>query len=479
MQHSIAIIGGGISGISAALELERLCPECQIDLYESSGRLGGVLETLKEGPYLIERGADNFATLIPDALQLSRDIGIEDSLIQPCRDNRRAFVLKNGTPEPIPLGFSLMQPTQVLPILASRTLSIPGKLRLLGEYFVPPRNECVKGSMEAFESDESLESFAIRRLGREAFEALVEPIVGGIFTADPSTLSMQATMPQFLKMEREHGGLIRAALAGRRKDAEAMSRRASGARYDQFLAPESGMSDWVNRLANKIPRGNVQLDTRVSGLNQTSEGWSVSTGSNNRAYSGIVLATPASATSRLLTNVDKEAAEIVGSIHYASSAVVALVLPKSEILGRTDAFGLICPSREKRRSLAISFGSNKYPGRVPKGETLLRIFFGGARDQSVLEMCDAELLALALREVTDLLNWRGIQPKWSRVIRWPNAMPQYTLGHTQRVDKLDELLRDYQGISVCGAAFRGVGIPQCVRSGRLAAKQVLKDLGAE
>ncbi|MFO0939313.1 MAG: protoporphyrinogen oxidase [Pirellulales bacterium] len=262
-QKRIVIIGGGISGISAALHATARAPEAEVLLLESSSRVGGVLETLKFDNYLIERSADNFATLIPNARDLSEKFGLLPSLIQPNSEGRQAFVYSAGRAHPIPAGFSLMQPTRVLSILTTRVLSLRGKIRLLGEYWAKQRPDSI--------SDESLESFAIRRLGKEAFDRLVEPIVSGIFTANPKTLSMAATMPQFLQMEREHGGLIRGYLASKRQDAAAAARRASGARYDQFMAPREGMSSWINALASKLPEGCVRLQTSATGLQKTND----------------------------------------------------------------------------------------------------------------------------------------------------------------------------------------------------------------
>ncbi|MEM8735792.1 MAG: protoporphyrinogen oxidase [Planctomycetota bacterium] len=470
MVKRIAIIGGGISGLAAALECSKRTDKCDFQLFESSNRLGGVIETLQEGDYLIEKGADNFATLLPSALDLSQEFAAADDLTHPEADNRRAFVLKNGVPEPIPLGFSLMQPTQFASILATRTLSPLGKLRLLSEYFI-------EGKQWQDEEDESLESFAVRRLGREAFEALVEPIVSGIFTADPSKLSMRATMPQFVKMEQDHGGLIRAFLHSKKTDAAAIARKASGARYDQFVAPKQGMTAWIEQLSQRIPVENLALGVQVTQVQQRAGGWQVGIDRNGiqdlQDFDAVVLATPAAITSSLLQSSKPDVAALVGKIHYASSAVAALVVKKSELFGRTDGFGLICPRREGRRALAISYSSNKYAGRVPNDEILLRIFFGGALDASILDQSDEDLLRLAKLEISELLNWRGTECSREWLIRWPNAMPQYDLGHQQRVGNINKLVAATPSLALCGAAYSGVGIPQCVRSGRAAVKQLL------
>lgn len=468
----IVIIGAGISGISAALEAQLLAPDSQVLLLESSNRLGGVLETLKTDGYLIERSADNFATLIPNARDLSQRLGLLPSLIHPNAQGRQAFVFSQGRSHPIPAGFSLMQPTRVMSILATRVLSPSGKLRLLREYWVPRRSDSA--------TDESLESFAIRRLGKEAFERLVEPIVSGIFTANPKTLSMAATMPQFLQMEREHGGLIRGYLASKRQDAAAAARRASGARYDQFMAPREGMSSWIEALASHLTGDCIRLNTPVTRIEQQADkGWMISAGINETIRAdGLILATPAKVTAALLGSVDQQASNLIGSIPYASSAVVAMIVDRQTIQGRLDGFGLVVPSCENRQALAVSFTSNKYPGRTPDDQVLLRVFLGGSLHPEVLQLNDDQLRQIAIEEVSEILKWNGQGLKWSAVIRWNEAMPQYLVGHVEKVKQIEQRLESLGHIQVCGAAYNGVGIPQCIRSSQSAVNKLLQQLSA-
>ncbi len=462
--RSVAVVGGGISGLSAAIYASRLECAPRVTLFESGDRIGGVIETHRDGDYLIEKAADNFATLIPDALELSKLVGVDDQLIAPRANGRQAFVLHEGELRPIPAGFSLMQPTRVGSILTTKTLSFGGKLRLLGEFFVKARRD---------KEDESLESFVTRRLGREAYENLVEPIVSGIFTANPKTLSMQATMPQFLAMERQSGGLIRGHLTAKKKDAAAAARKASGARYDQFRAPRDGMDSWLEGIASKLPHGCLKLNTGVEGLVSTEGGWRLQlAGQPDQNFDAVILATPTRVASRLLESVSSEAAILAGTIEYASSAVAAMIVKRTEVAGRLDGFGMIAPSKENRQALAISYTSNKYEGRVPNDEVLLRVFMGGAMNPSVMELSDAELEAIAQQEVRDILKWSGKEPNWIQVVRWNQAMPQYTLGHRDRVESLKSALAKTPSLRICGAGYDGVGIPQCVKSGRLAAEAI-------
>lgn len=463
----VAVIGGGISGIAAALKLAE-SNEVHFELFESTPRLGGVIETVYDGNYLIESGADNFATLLPHALKLSQRWNVDKELIQPNPSDRRAFVLNGRKLHPIPIGFSLMQPTLVWPILTSGTLSLRGKMRLLTEFMVPKNEE---------EQDESLEAFAIRRLGKEAFENLVEPIVCGIFTADPKKLSMRAAMPQFHAMEAKHGSLMKAHWAAVKTDAAAAAKKASGARYDQFMAPSSGMSAWIKDLAGHLPSENVHLETKVDSVAHADGQWIVETREKQHAFDGLVMATPAKQTSALLRGVSDDSAELVGQIEYASSVVAGIVLKKSEIGGRIDGFGMIVPSKEKRAALAISYTSNKYDGRVPEDEILLRVFMGGAANPERVDLSESAALQLALKEVRELLHWTGNKPTWAGVFYWKEAMPQYNLGHLDRLKELKTLLETWPTIQLCGAGYAGVGIPQCVRSGEDASERVMNSLG--
>lgn len=484
----IAVIGAGASGLAAALTLAQRAPDVQVTLFEGSGRPGGVLETIHDGPYLIERSADNFARLIPNAWDLSVRCGLESEMISPAQENRRALVLHRGKLESIPAGFSLMQPTRIGSILTTRTLSWSAKLRLLGEFWIPRRT---------VDEDESLQSFSTRRLGRETYENLVEPIVSGIFTADPATLSMRATMAQFVEMEAKAGGLIRGHLAARKKDAAAVARRASGARYDQFVAPRQGMSWWIEQLAQRLPAGVLRLNTPVHSLrwmpgesssetaprgsapttrpHDTSHGhWLIATENELHTFDGVICSTPAASTAKLIGATIPEAAELVASIPYASSAVVALVVDDRELSRRTDAFGLIVPRKEGRATLAISFASRKYPGRTPPGQTLLRIFLGGALAPETVDQTDAQLIQMAHDELRGILGWTGQAAKWQGVMRWRDAMPQYLVGHVERMQQLNRALSAFPTLKLCGAGYAGVGIPQCVRGGEQAAQELLE-----
>jgi oxygen-dependent protoporphyrinogen oxidase len=465
----IAVVGSGISGLATAWYLQR--QGHQVDVYECQDRLGGVIDTLDtpNTPYLIECGADNFATLLPDAWELVKQMGLESEFIHPNQDYRIAQVVHRGRLFPIPNGFSLMQPTRIGPILATPILSLAGKLRVLRESFVPRRQS---------QQDESVESFAVRRLGRECFEKLVEPIVGGIFTAQADKLSMQAAMPQFVRMEREHGSLIRAAFAKRRENSaeNRSAREASGARYDQFTAPKLGMKWWLEQIAK--PLGDrLHLNHKVEQIERIETGgWSVrvtqtkDSTTRQERFDGICLAVPSYIASGLLRGVDRELADGLGSIEYASSAIAVMAVRRDEIRPDTLCFGAIAPSSEKRNCLAISLTSEKYSGRSPSDTVVMRAFMGGAVRPELMELGDDRLLELAFREVEELFGVRS-RPSYERLIRWDRAMPQYHVGHVELAKRIRELSAKQIGLTLVGNAYQGVGIPQCIRGAKRAAAE--------
>jgi oxygen-dependent protoporphyrinogen oxidase len=474
--NRIAVVGAGITGLAAAWYLQREGREVQV--FESLGRIGGVIDTLdpSQAPYLIECGADNFATLLPDAWELVRQMGLESEFISPSKDYRIAQVVRRGRLYPIPNGFSLMQPTRMGSILSTPILSVAGKLRVLQEAFIPAKRDG---------QDESVESFAVRRLGRECFERLVEPIVGGIFTAKADRLSMQAAMPQFVRMEREHGSLIRAAFAKRRQQSaeNRSAREASGARYDQFTAPKLGMKWWLSKLAEPLgPR--LHLNHRVEVLERRPDSlWELrlvdarDDSARIEQFDGVCLAVPSYIAGGLLRALDNQLADHLESIEYASSAIAVLAVRRDEIRPESFCFGSIAPTVERRNCLAISLSSEKYAGRSPSDTVIMRVFMGGAVRPELLELPDDSLLKLAFEEVRELFGVRTV-PHFERLIRWNRAMPQYHVGHVQRVARIRELVSKYPGLALAGNAYDGVGIPQCIRSAKFAVADLARDLRA-
>jgi oxygen-dependent protoporphyrinogen oxidase len=413
---------------------------------------------------LIEHAADNFITSLPAGIELCGRLGLADQLLATAERFRKAYVVHQGRLVSVPEGFALLAPAKIWPVLTTPLLTLGGKLRVAWEYFLPARRDA---------ADESLESFAVRRLGRQAYERIVQPLVGGIYTADPARLSLAATLPRFLEMERRHGGLIRGALRASRAQRET-SAQASGARYGLFVAPRDGMASLVAALADRLPAGAVRLNSPVTRLLRRDDGrWNLSIGGDaEETYDSMIVTTSAPAAARLIAPVDEGLSRLLGQIAYAGASLVCLGYRRDEIAHPLDGFGFVVPQVEKRRIVAASFASVKFPGRAPPGHELIRVFIGGALQPQLGDLPDDQLLRIAHEELAELLGLRG-QPQIERIFRWQGSMPQYHLGHLELISQIETRVAALPGLALAGNAYRGVGIPQCIASGEAAAASVL------
>ncbi len=473
----IAVVGGGITGLAAAHRFLELAHDAQrpleLTLYEASDRLGGVFGTRRIDDYAIETGADSFVTDKPWGVDLCRRLGLESRLIPLDARYRRALILHRGRTVPVPDGLNLLAPSSLRGLLTTPLLSWRGKLRAGAECFIP------RGGNG---DDESLAAFVRRRFGREMLEQIAQPIVGGIYTADPEKLSLAATLPRFLRMEQESGSLIRAA---RRQRGKAPARDDSGARYGLFVSLQDGMSELPDALAARV-RANARIECgrtveRMRREVPSSGGADQSTrrggfrlqlaGGAAELFDALVLATPAHAASRILGDSAPELAAALGQIEYASSAIVITGHQLQDIKHPLNAAGLVIPHVEQRSILAVSFLSRKFPSRAPEGRAILRTFVGGAMRPDMLERTDEELIALAVGELREILGVRG-EPEFATVARYPRAMPQYHVGHLARADRIEQLADEIPGLALAGNSLRGVGLPDCIHSGEQAAERI-------
>jgi len=461
----IAVVGGGIAGLAAAHRLQELDPAVDVHLFEASSRLGGVLRTSRQDGFLLEEAADNFITTAPGAANLCRRLGMADQLLPTNPDHRGAQVVRRGRLHPIPPGFMLMASARLGPLLKTPLLSPAGKLRMALDPLVPRRRDG---------RDESIAAFVTRRLGREVYERLVQPLVGSIYGSDPGGISLPATMPHFAAMEREHGSLYRAM----RKKARERERSAGhgGARYSMFVAPRDGMSSLVEALAERLPAGNVHLASPIVGLGEIGNGrWRLSVGGSwpgEWDADGVILASPAGAAARLLQNVDRPLAAQVDQIRYSGSILVTLGYDRRSLRRPLDSFGFVVPQAERRPVLSASFVSVKYPGRAPRDRQLIRVFMGGRDLPELLEMLDEELIATAHGQLRELAGVAG-RPCLTHVVRHRRGMPRYTLGHLERVTRIQRYAEQHVGLALAGAAYHGVGAPHCIHSGEQTAERVL------
>lgn len=470
----LAVIGGGVTGLAAAYALYCREPKSEVVLFEASSRTGGVIQTLESESCLVELGPDMFTTRETGALHLCRQLGIEEQLLSTETRRRGALIAKRGKLHPVPEGLALMAPHQLRSILRTPLLSWRGRMRLVGESLVPRKNTT---------GDESLESFACRRFGREAYEWLIQPLVSGIYTADPKKLSMNATMSEFLEMERSAGSVIRATLRREREKlrTQAEAADASGARYGLFLAPQGGMEAITKALANALSRDRIRLNSPVRKLKRGHESncWELhfDEESPTQSFDGVVIAARAPVAGRLISNVSETLDEQLQTIPYASSAVVVMIVPRAQVAHPLAAFGLVIPMAERRQIIAASFSNHKFAGRAPDDRIIIRTFIGGACQPELLNRSDAELLDLARTELVELIGLKSNpHVEFSQVVRWNEAMPQYHLGHRDRVAKIEAMMEELPGCELAGNAYHGVGIPACITSGQQAAERLLAEL---
>lgn len=477
-RHRLVVIGGGITGLAAAHRvLERAPGAFEVVLLEAGDRLGGVIATERRDGFLLEGGPDSFISEKPAAIELCCRLGLEGQLLPTNDQFRRTLIVRDGRLVPLPDGFQLLGPTRFLPFLTSPVLSLRGKLAAAKD-LVLPRGGPLEGG------DESLASFVRRRLGREVLDRLAQPLVGGIYTADPETLSLASTMPRFLELERSHRSVILGLRAQARR-AGAAAAGTSGARFGLFVTLRDGMSTLTSALAARLPAGTVRLRTpveritRVSDAPARSAGWRIALEHGDQLVAdAVIVALPAPAAARLLGDVDPALSHGLGAIAYASSAVVTLAYRRDQVPDPPQAFGFVVPATERRRVIAGSFTNVKYSGRAPADAVLLRVFIGGALQPELFALGDDEMMRVAREELGSLLGIAG-EPILSWLQRWPSSMPQYHVGHARRVAEIERRVAMFPGLALAGNAYHGVGLADCVRSGEAATDSLLAVLAAE
>jgi oxygen-dependent protoporphyrinogen oxidase len=457
----IAVIGGGIAGLAAAYRLRAAAASAplRITLVEATGRLGGWVRTDRWGDVLIEGGPDSFLAAKPAARALAIELGLGDELIGLRPGYEGAFIARRGRLEPLPEGFSLMIPTRLRPLLATGLLSTRGKLRLALDLALPPRRS---------EQDEPLAEFVRRRLGREAYEWIAQPLLAGIYAGDAEQLSLLATFPQLRELERRHGGLIRGTLARRRPGA------LTG---PAFLTLRRGMGTLVEELARRLYQVDLLLGEAALALAPCESGYRITLSSGHDLDADAVLiATPAYAAARLLEPLDRELAQLLSGIPYASSATVTLVYQARDVAPVARGRGVVVPAAEEREVTAVTWVANKFEGRAPPDLAPVRVFLGRYGRERVLELPDDRLVELALNELRGLLGLRA-EPLHAVVHRLPRSMPQYLVGHLDRLRAIEARLALRPGLFLIGAAYRGVGLPDCIAGAEQAAWAALTAVG--
>ena len=455
-----------------------------MSVWDSRDRTGGVLTTLHTQGYQIEQSADNFITTVPWGLELCRELGLAGELVQTNPAYRRTYIVRKNRLYLMPDGFLMMAPSKMWPLAVTPILSPLGKLRAALEY-VLPRSQS--------NTDETLAAFVTRRLGREVFERLVEPLVSGVYAADMDKLSLMATLPRFREMEREHGSLIRAMRKQMQVNKDIKSQASeSGARYSMFVTLRQGLSHITDTLTANLPPDTVQLNRSAETLERVAAEskqkrqetldesgqtqWRLTDQHGQTEYfDAVIFALPSYQTARLLMPTHRRIGELLAKIEHSGTAIATFAFNRSQMKTKITGMGFVVPKTENSPILAGSFSSMKYEHRAPDDKLLIRIFAGGARSPEMADMPNAELLPIIKREMGKLLHIEG-EPELEVVSHWPRTMPQYHLGHLELIDEVTRLAAEIPDLALAGNALDGVGIPNCSRSGQLAASAIVDKL---
>ena len=479
-QPQIVIVGGGIAGLSAGYRLAQVRKnnrqDFEIVLLEASDRWGGKITTIRQDGFVIEGGPDTFLASKPWGVGLCRELGLESELQGTNPDHKSTYVLNCADLKPLPDGLTMMIPTSFGPMIRTELLSWPQKARMGLDFILPP---------QPLNDDESLGNFVSRRLGRPAYEALIEPLMSGIYAGDGDRLSLKATFPYLRDLELKHGGLVKGALATRRK-MKRSGQKAPGTR-SAFLTPRTGLAAIIEALVAELTTFDVSMclsspvDRITNGQHAGNSPDSekrfrvVLDGGEVWDADGVILAAPAPRSGSILSDLAPELASELAGIEYASTATVSLAFRQADLPRPLDGYGYIIPRREGRKALACTWTSTKFPHRAPQGYALLRVFIGRAGQDADLPAAETELIQIA-REELKLTMQIEAEPVLAKAFFWPEAMPQYNMGHPERLRHIDQRLAGLTGICLAGAGYRGIGIPDCIHSGELAADQLLESL---
>jgi oxygen-dependent protoporphyrinogen oxidase len=478
----IAIIGGGIAGLAAAYELEQARAagaEMEYTLFESRDRLGGSLATEIVGGTVLERGPDSFLTEKPAGAELCRELGLQDQLTPSNDAARKTYILVKNRLVPLPDGLMFLVPTKLMPTALTPLFSIRTKIKMGLELLLPPRPTGAE--------DESVAAMVARHFGTEVVDRLADPLLSGIYGGDAAQLSARAVLPKLVEMESEYGSLTRGVLATRGRMAararETAQKAANGdglgvgavvgrAARTIFTTLKGGMQQLVDALEAKLKPGSVRLGTAVTSLEKTTTGWVVEAGGVRESCDAVIVCLPAWAASTVLKGLDGTLSEDLAGIPYTSSITLNLVYDESKIPALPDGFGFLVPASEGRSMLACTFVHRKFLGRTAPGKAVLRAFLGGIKNEALLSEPDAVLEEIVRREFKDILGITT-EPEHVMVTRWGRAMAQYAVGHQERVKRIEERVAALPGLKLAGNAYEGIGIPDCIRLGRKAAREVV------
>jgi protoporphyrinogen/coproporphyrinogen III oxidase len=476
--RTVVIVGGGISGLATAFALREQAAAAGLSVrcivLEAGSSWGGKIVTHRIGELTTEAGPDSFLSQKPAGLELVAKLGLTDQLINTNETGKKAFVLSDGRLHELPEGLVTFVPKDLGPFLRSGLLSWPALLRMALDVVIP------RGGSQG---DESVASFFRRRFGTQAFDRVLEPLMAGIYAGDAEQMSLKATFPRFLELERQYGSVIRGMMAVK-KQAAAMS--PGGPKRTMFVSLKNGLSDLVTALTARLTQQGVELrlGCQVAALRVRSHQlgrWMYDLILNDGSAlscESLVLATPAYVAADLLRPLTPIAGGLLEMIPYASTATIAMAYPAADVAGAVEGFGFIVPRKEGRDLIAATWTSLKWPHRAPSDRVLIRCYAGGVGREAILQLDDQSLIARVRAELSTICGITA-EPKYVEVNRWWKAMPQYTIGHLDRLAQLDAALSRYGGLVLTGAGYRGVGIPDCIRDGAVAAGRVVRHLSGQ
>jgi oxygen-dependent protoporphyrinogen oxidase len=464
----IAIIGGGISGLSAAYTIEekrRAGAQVEYVLFESKLRLGGVIVTERVDGCVVEAGPDSFLTEKPWAADLCTRLGLGDQLVGSNDSQRKTYIAAKNKLTEIPDGLMFMVPTKIMPAIRSPLFSVRTKIHMAAEWFHAPRRRS---------EDETVAQMVERHYGPEMVEILADPMLSGIYGGEASELSVRAVLPRFAEMEAKHGSLGRGMVSARKKARAAAKEPARPI----FTSLRDGMYQMVDSLVVSLDSDAVKTSVPVEQLARELNRWTVSAGYQTDQFDGVIVAAPAPAAALVLQGTDESLASELRGIQYSSSVTVTLGYDDKVRHGLPPGFGFLVPRSAGRRMLAATFVHNKFPHRAPADRALIRCFLGGSRDEQILQSGEKEIVQIVRDELEQIVgSVLHAEPLFARVYKWRATMAQYSVGHLERVKRIESSLLRHPGLALAGNGYSGIGVPDCVRSGAEAASKILAEMG--
>jgi oxygen-dependent protoporphyrinogen oxidase len=456
-KRTVVIIGGGITGVTAAYYLQKAIKEQQLPLecklIEATHRLGGKVQTVIRDGFVIERGPDSFLARKTSASRLAREVGLEDEIVH--NATGKSYILVNGKLYPIPGGAVMGIPTQIGPFITTGLLSPLGKLRAALDFVLPPTK---------VEGDLSLGQFFRRRFGDEVVDNLIEPLLSGIYAGDIDQMSLMATFPQFFQVEQKHGSLV---LGTKR-----ITPKAQKERKGAFQTLKTGLQSLVDEVEKRLEPGSVIKGVRVEQVKRDGAEYRLrlSTGEEWKADS-IIVATPHSTVPAMFADYPFFAP--FRSVPATSVATVALAFSENAIEQDIDGTGFVVSRRNDYTITACTWTHKKWPHTAPPGKALLRCYVGRPGDEEIVEQSDDEIVRVVMDDLNKIMRING-RPEFFVISRWKRAMPQYTVGHKERLAKIkDQMAAELPGVFLAGCSYEGLGLPDCIDQGEKAVRAVL------